>query len=438
MLTDTALVSVIIPSHNRKAILRQTLDALAKQTYPLEKFEVIVVLDGCTDGSIDMLCEYQAPLTLRTIEQDSGGAAIARNQGASLAKGELLIFLDDDIETSPGFVQAHRHAHLGSNNRVVIGYIPPIPSRPNTYFALELQGWWEKKFQPMQHPGLRFCYTDLLSGNFSIRRVNFYSLGGFNSNFLVHEDYELGARLMKAGLDFAFTQAATGLHHEQPDLNRAMQRKLQEGIADVHLGRIYPELIPTLLICRLLINSRLPSRVLQYLEFRSPRLGKWIALIALQALPVLEKARMLSMWRRFFSGLSGYWYWKGVVQELATQKAVQDFLANKPSNAQPLEKPEFVIDLSQGLDQAEQTLDRLRPDSVSIYNGEKLIGCMPSQPGAERWRGAHLRPFLIEYSLFHLLEAFASQGIIHLPMNIEEFAAFTQKDVPYPERWDQV
>jgi cellulose synthase/poly-beta-1,6-N-acetylglucosamine synthase-like glycosyltransferase len=69
MTLDTHLptTSVIIPTHNRCASLKRTLDALCTQTYPLSLLEVLVVADGCTDETVDMLRCYAAPFALRVL-----------------------------------------------------------------------------------------------------------------------------------------------------------------------------------------------------------------------------------------------------------------------------------------------------------------------------------------------------------------------------------
>ena len=92
-------------------------------------------------------------------------------------------------------------------------------------------------------------------------------------------------------------------------------------------------------------------------------------------------------------------------------------------------KPDLIIDLSLGLNQAEQTLDRERPDSVEIILGDHFIGRLLYQPGAERWRGEHLRPHLVKHFLFQLLKTFAIQGIIDLSVDLKDIRAFTQNDV---------
>jgi glycosyltransferase involved in cell wall biosynthesis len=423
------MVSIIIPSHNRRSALRNALEAMAKQTYPAERFEVLVVLDGCSDGSAEMLRNYSAPYTLRFIEQEKQGSSVARNQGANQARGELLIFLDDDVEATPGLIQAHLDAHRGPGERVVIGYYPPALAGQKAYLSLELQGWWEAMFQGMHQPGHRFWYTDMLSGNFSISKKVFCNLGGFDPNMPVHEDYELGVRLIRAGVAFAFEKTALGLHHEQSDLTRSLKRKFQEGVADVRLGRLYPELIPTLLICRLQNYSLFASRILRYLHYRLPLMGEWIASTATEALPFFDKAHLLGMWRKTLYGLMGYWYWKGVAQELPTLEAVKDFLASYAPGASSQNQFEIALDLSLGLDQAERLLDQSRPHSARLLYGKRLIGSIPAEAGAERLRGPHLKPYLINQLVFLLGERNGSPQAAQFPGNLEEIVAFAQCDV---------
>lgn len=412
-------ISVIIPTHNRRMLLRLVLDALANQTFPVDQFEVVVVLDGCEDGCQEMLREYSAPFNLQIIEQELKGPSAARNQGARLANSELLIFLDDDIEPTPGFIQAHVDAHQGSPAKVVIGYSPPALAVQKNYFSLELQGWWEKMFQAMNQPGHRFKFTDMLSGNFSIPREVFLSIGGFSLEFKVHEDYELGARLILAGIPFAFKQDALAVHHERSDIKTSLFRKYQEGICDISLGRLYPELISGLPISLWLKNSSLPNKVLRFMQFKLIKLGDWITTAMLESLPLLSRVRILWMWRKILYGLLGYWYWKGVAQELTTTKEVNDFVTTNPGDASAQKIVKIELDLSQGLDKAEMILENTRPDSASLYFEEKFIGTIPGEVGAERLHGAHLRPFLVK-RLSRLVGGISEDNMYLPPASIEE------------------
>lgn len=98
------LVSVIIPTWNHLPELLECLKSLARQTYTT--FEVIVVDDGSTDGTAERMQGYMAPFPLRVhLMPHNRGAAAARNEGAKLAKGEGLLFLDADAVLVPHAIQ---------------------------------------------------------------------------------------------------------------------------------------------------------------------------------------------------------------------------------------------------------------------------------------------------------------------------------------------
>jgi glycosyltransferase involved in cell wall biosynthesis len=93
------MLSVIIPAHNEERYLAKTLEALHRQTYPC--FEIIVVANGCTDRTTDMARDRCDRLVV--LSQKSLG--IARNLGARMAKGDILVFLDADTLLDPDALQ---------------------------------------------------------------------------------------------------------------------------------------------------------------------------------------------------------------------------------------------------------------------------------------------------------------------------------------------
>src|SRR5436853_3159677 len=95
-------VSVVVPTHNRAAMLAEHLKALAAQTYPRELTEWIVVCDGCTDESASIARQVGAD---RVIELSGSGPAAARNAGLAQATSPYVCFLDDDIIPAAGWIQ---------------------------------------------------------------------------------------------------------------------------------------------------------------------------------------------------------------------------------------------------------------------------------------------------------------------------------------------
>jgi glycosyltransferase involved in cell wall biosynthesis len=422
---DEPTVSVVIPTYNRKASLRRTLDALCAQTYPLQQVEIIVVTDGCTDGTAEILSHYEAPFTLRVIEQLNQGPSAARNQGAAQAKGQFLIFLDDDIESAPSLIEAHVRAHACQSGRVVIGYLPPVIQEPVDFFRIELRGWWEAMFQPMRQPGHRYGYWNLLSGNLSLEAELFACVGGFDPTLRCHEDYEFGVRLIKAGASLTFAADALGYHHEASDLNRSLQRKYQEGRVDVIIGRRYPELRPSMPLAHFWEPWSSLSRRLRHLAFAWPAGGDRLAASLQRTLDLLEWMRLRGRWSRLLYELLDYWYWRGAAEELSTQRALADFLRGGPARADE-DAHEIELDLREGLEKAERRLDEERPAGACIRYGQWPVGRIPPQPGAERLRGVHLRPILATDLAWPLLRAMALEGVTGKALDTDQlFAEFS-------------
>jgi GT2 family glycosyltransferase len=408
------VVSVIVPSHNRCASLRLLLEALGTQTYPRSLMEVVVVADGCHDRTAHMLGEYQAPFCLRSEELPGLGPGVARNRGAAEAAGALLLFIDDDARPSPGLIEAHVRVHLEEGCHVAIGYLCWPAGDHGNLFRIGLRSWWESQFRAMRQPGHRFTYRDLLSGNFSISAALFRGLGGFDGSLPRREDYEFGLRLVQADLTFAFVPAAVGYHYDETDARGSLQRIYYEGRGDVLIGRRHPELRPNLPV----FHFRAPRGLFQHsvhaLAFDAPRIGEALALALARALRLAEGLRLRGVWRRLFIGLRHYWYLRGVAQELRSRKALSSFLQGGPARAdQPGGEMEMEIDLAGGLLAAERRLERDRPAGIRLCYGQQVVGRVPAQTGAERLRGAHLRPLLATTLADQLLRALIVEQVTY-------------------------
>ena len=378
-------VSIVIPTHDRRDAAARALQALSRQCCSRTALEIILVADGCTDDTAG-LAALEWPLPVHVLEQPHAGPAAARNRGAAAARGDLLIFLDDDIEVLPGFVAAHVEAHATPDS-VVIGYLPPRLQGRRDLFPVMLHAWWEAMFERMRDPGHRFAYSDLLSGNFSVSRSLFERAGGFDETLHCHEDYELGYRLIAAGARFQFAPAAAGWHHEHTDLARALRRKRDEGRADVALARKYPKLTASLPLARPHTHLTRRGRVLRYLAVTHPAPGDTSEALCRQLLGVLEAMRLRTRWRRLLDDLLWYWYWRGVGDSLGDDPAE---LPRAPETAPVL----HALDLRPGLTHASSEIDAVRPQGLSLHWGSLVIGTVAPQPGAEPLQGRHLRSLL--------------------------------------------
>ncbi|HYW49185.1 MAG TPA: glycosyltransferase family A protein, partial [Gemmatimonadaceae bacterium] len=411
LVTPAPALSIVVPTHDRAASVFRLLRAVHAQVgvdsgLTPEELEVIVVSDGSTDGTLDRLRESvtnrEWPFALHIVEHPSPrGPGIARNSGAAQARGQVLLFIDDDIEPFDGALAMHRRMHTAAAARgdllIVIGAPVPVRDAAASLQQIAAWGWWEQQFERMSRPGHRFTYDEVFTGVLSVPRAAFESVGRFDSTLGgCHEDSELGLRLFHAGARAAFSREAGGVHHEVRDIARLLPRKRDEGIADVRLLQRWPELTASVRV-----TDRLPpSRSLFGLLRRSAMSGGWhadaVPRVTLPMLRWLDRRRMRHSWRLVHGALLTHCYWRGVAGELGSHEAVQllqsqcaDDLAVWQASARHAH-----IDLADGLESAERKLDALRPDHVTVHVGDEEVGEVRAVPGAERLHGGHLRNLL--------------------------------------------
>ena len=122
-------ITVVIPTYRRRASLERVLGGLAKQAWPPERLQVLVISDGWNDSSVEMALALQLPYQLRVFEQANQGPAAARNLGLAQAEGDLILFLDDDVVPCVRLVAEHARSHNATPDLVVIGPMlePPRP-----------------------------------------------------------------------------------------------------------------------------------------------------------------------------------------------------------------------------------------------------------------------------------------------------------------------
>jgi len=204
-------ISVIIPTYNRRHVLERTLPGVLAQDFPPQEYEVIVVMDGSTDGTAEMLRDLKPKCSLRVLESKHRGAGAARNVGIRAAVGELVLFLDDDLITTPNLLQQHCAAHAGDDPCVVQGrmYIAPDSSQTIIRAAIERIGdAYYSRICPdmdLRFPeGISAVYVLSYLVNSSMPREILVRCGGFDEQFLAAEELDLGLRLWKMGLPFRY------------------------------------------------------------------------------------------------------------------------------------------------------------------------------------------------------------------------------------------
>lgn len=219
------------------------LRALALQTMPATDFEVVVVDDGSTDGTSAQLAATASsyPYVLRLVRQENGGPARARNHGIREARGELVLFLDDDVEPTTELLAEHLRAHdAESNPVVVIGTLSSLSHYAQPWVAWE-QAKIEAQYQAMIAGVFEPTFRQFWTGNASIGRYHLLETGGFNTEFLRGEDVELGSRLHERGLKFRFNPRAKGLHHAERSLESWSNAHRSYGQLEVEIFALFAQ-----------------------------------------------------------------------------------------------------------------------------------------------------------------------------------------------------
>jgi GT2 family glycosyltransferase len=236
--------SVIIPTYQRRDLVVTNVAALARQEFG-RGFEVIVVVDGSSDGTASALRALTVPFRLTVVEQPNTGSAAARNRGAMVARGELLLFLDDDMEAHSSLLAEHERSHQEGAD-AVLGHIPSHPHSPPGLLGQGVRSWAEARTKRLCTPGAQLLLDDMLSGQLSVSRVLFERLSGFDTAFRQqatssNEDLDFGQRLLKAGCQVVFNANAISWQNYVVTPREYLLQWREAGRADVRLARKHPE-----------------------------------------------------------------------------------------------------------------------------------------------------------------------------------------------------
>lgn len=198
----TVTATLVITTKNRKEELRNALASALRQSEPLE---IIVIDDGSTDGTSEMVCREFPSVRLERSEISLGLIA-QRNRGAALAEGDVIFSIDDDAEFSNSDVVMHTLADFAGHEEigaVAIPYIEPHKQNMVQQKAPDEEGVW--------------AVSTYIGTAHAVRRELFLKLGGYRE-LLVHqgEENDFCIRLMDDGYYVRLGNAPMILHHESP------------------------------------------------------------------------------------------------------------------------------------------------------------------------------------------------------------------------------
>lgn len=232
--------SVIVPAYQAAGTLPACLAALANQTVAPQSYEVIVVDDGSTDGTAEIA--QQAGVI--TVTQAHAGAAAARNRGAALARGELLLFTDADCAPVPGWIAAITAPFSARPQKsdsdpgdFVAGAKGAYLTRQQSTVARFTQLEYEDRYDRMAGAE-RIDFIDTYSAAY--RRDVFLANNGFDTRIWWVEDQEFSFRLAEKGYRLVFAPTAQVYHQHNRTLAQYARRKFRIGMWKVRVTRQHP------------------------------------------------------------------------------------------------------------------------------------------------------------------------------------------------------
>lgn len=235
-------IAVVVPTFQRAAWLRQTLDGLLQQTLDADQFEVVVADDGSHDETVDVVRSFSRQLNLQYVYHHDLGHRVAttRNAGARAATAPVLAFVDAGTRPSAGCIEAHLRAHRTAERTgsptVVVGRVAGYDTR--VAFDDDASGlasllMRETQDAPPHVNDMRDDELDRFSrtfanvllpwrlawtANLSVDAKTFHSIGGFDERFTGWgaEDMELAYRLHRCGARFYWSEEAYAIECPHP------------------------------------------------------------------------------------------------------------------------------------------------------------------------------------------------------------------------------
>ena len=213
------LVTVIIPTFNRRRWIGECLDSVRAQTYP--HVETLVVDDGSTDGTAEWLrSEARYEFVRLHVQPKNGGASVARNTGVEISRGELIVFIDSDdalapehVERAVGVFRENPNVGLFCCDSTIIGPDSEILFGGRTWHEIQR----EQTGRPT-HTGPRavadlFQFSHIFPG-FTIPKAVFERVGDFDQSIFPMDDYDLSLRVAGAGYEVYYCHEPLALRRE--------------------------------------------------------------------------------------------------------------------------------------------------------------------------------------------------------------------------------
>jgi glycosyltransferase involved in cell wall biosynthesis len=217
-------VSIIIPAYNSAKTLPICLKSLENQTYSSEKYEVIIVNDGSNDNTERIVKSLALSPIFKVISYSKNkGRPFARNTAIRYAEGNIIIFLDSDIEVDKNFIEKHVNLHQRRGVMGVTGIIKPASDY--AYDKFQKYIYEAKRGVKKYNPDKPISYKVFLSNQSSVKRDVFEKVGLFDENIQFYgEDTEFAYRIwLDCPEGLYYDPTIVSIHHHYRSLDQHLK-----------------------------------------------------------------------------------------------------------------------------------------------------------------------------------------------------------------------
>jgi hypothetical protein len=241
----TPSLSAVLCTFNRAELLSRALDSMVAQTLDKSDFEVIVIDDGSSDDTRQVVDSFEHRLPIRYAYQTNAGLGSAKNHGIYCSQAPILLFLDDDDICSPTLFAEHlkTHAKYPDSRFAVLGYTaldPILTQKPLLHYVTEV-GYYLFSY-PNLKDGDVLDYTCFWGGRSSCKRKFLIDHGVFNPVFRFGcEDIELGYRLSKHNLRVVYNAQAVSTMVRDITFDAFCTRLIRQGESQYIFSQLHPD-----------------------------------------------------------------------------------------------------------------------------------------------------------------------------------------------------